>query len=346
MGKRKKKSGKSLRNTTQVKIHLNRKHKDSVFCMLFNDKEKLLSLFNAINDSNYTDPDELEITTIGDAIYIGHRKNDVSFLIDNYMNLYEAQSTRNPNMPLRGLGYFSQVYGGYAEQRGLNIYSDKLLELPTPCYVVLYNGTAYEPERQEYRLSDSFVHSQKECCLECVATVLNINAGHNKELMEKCRTLYEYAEFVAIMRRYLETARCQESMDEAEAVDKAIEECIREGILVEFLSKHRGEVCRMILTVYNEERHYRNEKQASYESGRAEGEAIGRAVGKSLGKAEGKAEALLVVLEILGDVSLELREKILVEKDIAVLDLWMKEAVRAESIGAFTESVQLEPAKL
>lgn len=329
MGKRKKKSGKSSGRTKKANILLNRKHKNDVFCMLFHDRTALLSLFNAINGSNYTDPNELEITTIGDAIYIGHRKNDVSFLIDNYMNLYEAQSTRNPNMPLRGLEYFAQVYNGYVEQCGLDIYSERLLKLPTPRYVVLYNGTAYEPERREYRLSDSFVHKQEKYCLECVATVLNINAGHNQELMEKCRLLYEYAEFIAIMRKYLEEVNHREDADVVAAVNKAVEECIRKGILENFLNRHRGEVCRMILTVYNEERRYRSGKQLGYETGWTLGMADGEALGR--------AEDLLIVLEGIGDVPSELRERILKEKDITVLKSWVKAAVQAKSIEEFSD---------
>lgn len=345
MGKRKKKAGKGSGTAAKVKNLLNRMHKNSVFCMLFDDREALLSLFNAVNGSDYSNPDDLEITTIKDAIYIGHKKNDVSFLIDNYMNLYEAQSTRNPNMPLRGLEYFAQVYGGYVEQQGLKVYSERLLELPTPRYVVLYNGTAYEPERREYRLSDSFIHKQGEYCLECVATVLNINAGHNKELMEKCRILYEYAEFVAIMRRHLENAGGRGSMNETEAVDKAIEECIQAGILVEFLSRHRGEVRRMILTAYDEESRYRDGKQLGYETGWTEGEASGRAAGRVEGRTEGRTEgsanALLVVLEAMGDVPPELKARLLEETDIAVLDAWIRAAVRAESVEEFVEKAQL-----
>lgn len=221
-------------------------------------------------------------TTIGDAIYMGY-KNDVSFLIDNYMNLYEAQSTRNPNMPLRGLIYFGQVYEGYAQQYGLDIYAEKQVKLPTPRYIVLYNGTKHEPERREYRLSDAFIHEQSDYCLECVATVLNINAGYNEKLMNSCRLLYEYAEFVAIMRKYLEGVK--DGLNEIEAVNAAIEECVQKGILADFLSRHSGEVRKMILTVYDEERHIKNEKILSYDQGKI--------VGKAEGKAEGEAKKLI-----------------------------------------------------
>ena len=111
-------------------------------------------------------------------------KNDLSFLIDSVMNLYEAQSTRNPNMPLRGLIYFARVYQGYVEKRELDLYSGSRIKIPLPRYIVFYNGSEEEPDRREYRLSDAFEKKQDSYCLECVATVLNINAGHNRQLME------------------------------------------------------------------------------------------------------------------------------------------------------------------
>ena len=80
----------------------NRKYKDTVFRMLFSDKENLLSLYNAINRTAYEDPEELEIVTLESAIYMG-MKNDLAFIIDMNLLLYEHQSTYNPNIPLRDL---------------------------------------------------------------------------------------------------------------------------------------------------------------------------------------------------------------------------------------------------
>ncbi len=95
--------------TTQKGLTANRKYKNTVFRMLFSDKVNLLSLYNAINDSNYTDPNQLEIVTLENAVYMG-MKNDLSFLIDTSLFLYEHQSTYNPNMPLRDLFYISSEY--------------------------------------------------------------------------------------------------------------------------------------------------------------------------------------------------------------------------------------------
>ncbi|MCB5876083.1 hypothetical protein LIR51_14800 [Blautia producta] len=245
---------------------VNRNYKDSLFRMIFGNRKAALELYNAINHSNYQNPEQLEITTIEGAIYMGV-KNDLSFLIDSVMNLYEAQSTRNPNMPLRGLIYFARVYQGYVEKRELDIYSGSRIKIPLPQYIVFYNGSQEEPDRREYRLSDAFERKQDSYCLECVATVLNINTGHNRQLMENCSLLWQYAFFVSKVRLYLE--RYPENLEGA--VDMAVEECIEEDILADFLKKQRGEVKDVILTEYNAERHIKNEKKLSYEEGVKEG---------------------------------------------------------------------------
>ena len=234
--------------------------------MIFGNRKAALELYNAINHSNYQNPEQLEITTIEGAIYMGV-KNDLSFLIDSVMNLYEAQSTRNPNMPLRGLIYFARVYQGYVEKRELDIYSGSRIKIPLPQYIVFYNGSQEEPDRREYRLSDAFERKQDSYCLECVATVLNINTGHNRQLMENCSLLWQYAFFVSKVRLYLE--RYPENLEGA--VDMAVEEFIEEDILADFLKKQRGEVKDVILTEYNAERHIKNEKKLSYEEGVKEG---------------------------------------------------------------------------
>jgi hypothetical protein len=249
----------------------NRKYKDSLFRTIFKDKETLLSLYNAINQSDYTDPEALEITTIDDILYMG-MKNDVSFLIDSYMNLYEAQSSWNANMPLRGLFYFSRLYAGYVASRKLDIYSSTLLKLPTPRYIVFYNGTRKEEERTELRLSSSYIKQiESENCLECVATVLNINYGNNDDLMKNCRKLYEYSYLTGKIREYVSLGQTLES-----AIDMAVDECVTNGILEAFLLKHRAEVKMMILSEYDEELHWKNEREIAREEGREEGKEEGR----------------------------------------------------------------------
>ena len=241
-----------------------RTHKDSLFRMIFSTKEELLSLYNAVNGSDYQNPEDLEIHTIENVIYMG-MKNDISFLVDDYLSLYEAQSSWNPNMPLRGVFYLSQLYQGYVAANDFDVYSKVQLKLPTPKYLVFYNGERQCGDKEIQRLSDSFLKKDdgEEHALECVATVLNINYGHNRELMEGRRKLYEYAYFIKEIRYQL--AR---GVTRTAAVDMAVETCIREGILADFLKKHRAEVRQVILTEYNEELHIKSEKELARSEGR------------------------------------------------------------------------------
>lgn len=246
-------------------VRVNHKFKDSLFRMIFREKEALLELYNAINGSDYQNPEDLIITTIDDVLYLG-MKNDVSFLIGRQMNLYEAQSSLNPNMPLRGLFYFSRLYQAYIKERQLDPYSQRLLPLPAPEFVVFYNGTREQPDRVTLRLSDAFSPGAGVPCLECTATMLNINRGHNEELMKGCRKLYEYAYLVDMVRSYL-----NEGLRLEAAVNRAVEDCIKHDILKGFLLKHREEVREMILSEYDEELHIRSEKEISFEEGETAG---------------------------------------------------------------------------
>ena len=311
-----------------------RNYKDSLFRMVFREKKELLSLYNAINGTAYDDPEELMVTTIEDVLYMG-RKNDISFLIKDVMNLYEHQSSVNPNMPLRGLIYISMLYQGYIEQNNLDIYSSTQLTLPAPKYLVFYNGTKAEPDRQELRLSDSFVKQEEQPDLECRAVVLNINYGHNKKLMEACRKLYEYSRFVETIRGYLNTG-----MKLGAAMDQAIEDCIRFDILKEFLLKHRGEVKQVILTEYNQERHAKTLLEEGRKQGREENakllqkerEENARLLQKAQEQyAKSIRQLLLQVLELKGLATEPVVRRIQEEQDLELLQLWTSFAGDSDS---------------
>ena len=318
-----------------------RNYKDSLFRMVFREKKELLSLYNAINGTAYEDPEELIVTTIEDVLYMG-RKNDISFLIKDVMNLYEHQSSVNPNMPLRGLIYISMLYQGYIEQNNLDIYSSTLLKLPTPKYLVFYNGTKAEPDRQELRLSDSFIKREEQPDLECRAVVLNIKYGHNKKLMEACRKLYEYSRFVETIRGYLNTG-----MKLGAAMDQAIEDCIRFDILKEFLLKHRGEVKQVILTEYNQERHAKTLLEEGRKQGREENARLLQEKNTQLQKereenakllqkardqyARSIRQLLLQVLELKGLATEAIVRRIQEEQDPELLQLWTSFAGDSDS---------------
>ena len=247
-----------------------RDYKDTIFRRLFQDRENLLSLYNAVNHTSYTDAEDLTVVTLENAVYM-NMKNDVAFLLDNRLSLYEHQSTWNPNMPLRDLFYVSRTYQGLVKDETL--YSSKRLRLPAPHFLVFYNGTEEREERSVLKLSDSFEYAgtqKEEPSLELKVLVLNINQGNNKELLEVCRTLREYMIFVDRIRLYTKT------MELDTAAERAVDECIHEGVLSEFLRKNRGEAIEMSIFEYDEERELKLIRRAEYEEGREDGLKQGR----------------------------------------------------------------------
>lgn len=267
--------------TTLRNAGVQRNYKDTVFRMLFREKKNLLSLYNALNGTNYTDVDDLEITTLENAVYMNY-KNDISFVFDFELLLYEHQSTCNPNMPLRDLLYVSRVLQNRI--RNENLYSKSLVRIPAPRFVVFYNGTDVQPKQQTLCLSDAFEKRQEEPSLELSVTVYNINPGYNRELLEACRLLREYAQYVEHVRSYTE------ELPLSEAVEKAVDDCIRNGILNEFLSRNRAEAIEVSIFEYDEEKHMRSERKEWREIGREEGRAEGLKEGHAEGLKEGHAE--------------------------------------------------------
>ena len=247
-----------------------RNQKDTVFRMLFREKKELLGLYNALNDSAYNSPEELTIFTLENAIYMNF-KNDSSFLLDSELNLYEHQSTYNPNMPLRDLVYISKQLEKYTRES--TIYSTTLVKIPVPRFVVFYNGTDAQPDRQILRLSDAYEKEMAEPELELKVLMLNINFGHNKDLMEKCRTLREYSQYVDRVRRYAKQMQIED------AVERAVMECIREGILADFLSSQRAEVIAVSIFEYNEEEEMKKIRASEYKHGKEDGISQGMELG-------------------------------------------------------------------
>ena len=191
-------------------------------------------------------------------------KNDLAFLLDTNIHLYEHQSTVNPNMPLRDLFYISAEYSELVDIKSL--YTPSLIKLPTPNFIVFYNGEADTEDVSEYRLSDSFMTPVDDPALELRVRVFNVNYGRNVKLMEQCGSLREYAQYVALVRRYKKETG---SLDDG--VRLAIEQCIREGILEEFLRKNRSEVEMTSIFEYNKEEEDRKLYQAGVEQGIEQG---------------------------------------------------------------------------
>lgn len=145
-------------NTSKM-TQVNRTHKARIFEMIFRDKENLLELYNAVNGTTYTDSNALTITTLENAIFLTMR-NDVSFIIDSRMELYEHQSTWCPNLPLRFLDYVRDVLSDIIKNE--NLYGTKRIPIPTPRFIIFYNGEKDFPDVTELKLSDAFIVPEKE----------------------------------------------------------------------------------------------------------------------------------------------------------------------------------------
>lgn len=245
-----------------VSLPVNRIYKDRLYKMIFNDKSELLKLYNAINGTHYDDPAMLTITTLDNAIYMT-MENDLSFIIDMRLALYEQQSTVNPNLPLRFLMYITDIYSAYTKD--MNIYGSKKVQIPLPSFVIFYNGVKSQPDRTEFFLSELFHPTTDQPALELKAVMLNINKGHNQELMNACHTLRDYSEYVARIRTY------SAEMPLTDAVEKAITECIQENILRDFLLKNRAEAKAMSIYEYDEEKTLRMFREEGYEDGERNG---------------------------------------------------------------------------
>ncbi len=269
-------------------LPVNRKYKDTFFRMLFREKKELMQLYNAVNGSSYTNVDELQIVTLENAVYM-NMKNDLAFVVDFHLNLYEHQSTENPNMPLRNLLYVARQYQAMVREESL--YSRKQIKLPTPHFVVFYNGAQRQPE------------------LELKVTVLNINQGNNEKLKEQCETLKQYMQYVERIRKYAGTRE----MSLEEAVERSISECIKEGILADFLARNRAEAMSVCFFEYDEEKEIEKYKRAEREYIREE-----------------------VIREVRAEVTKELRGKITEEVEKELLTRMMEANVSLSQMAQYT----------
>ena len=284
----------------------NREHKDRLFKFIFGNpqyKEWTLSLYNAVNGTSYTNADDIRLTTVEDAVYMS-MKNDVSFLIGDTMSFYEQQSTYNPNMPFRFLIYVGMVYSKFAQNaEDFNPYSSMLQKVPTPKCVCFYNGTSPQEDKIILPLSDAFDGIGD---VEVKVLMININYGHNKELLKACKPLDEYSWLVNKIREYQKTMNSLE-----DAVDAAIDEMNDDFVIKSFLLDNKAEVKRMCITEYDEEKTYAAQRR----EGKAEGvheKAINGAIRLiKLGK--------LALEDIAEAMELPLEEVIALEKQIKAM---------------------------
>ena len=248
-----------------------RSFRDTLFRSIYSGKDDrskrwLLSLYNALSDKNYTDISALEITTIDDVIYVT-MKNDLSFLINSEMHLFEQQSTVNPNMPLRGLIYFSQLYQKEVAKRNLDIFGRARIKIPSPKFVVFYNGKQEQDDIVKYRLSDLFEVTDSSGEFEWTATVININKNHNESLQKKCESLYHYCVFVDRVK-----ANIDKRMEPEDAINEAVDFAIKGNFLDGYFKEQRMNIVGNLLTEFNQEDYDRNRRAEGYEDGYGDGE--------------------------------------------------------------------------
>ena len=263
-----------------------RNYKDRIFGMVFREKKALLALYNAMNETDYENEDDLKVTTLESALYL-EMKNDVSFVLYDELLLYEHQSTKNPNLPLRNLFYVSDVYSELTKD--LFLYGSVPVQIPEPKFVVFYNGLENMQEREVLKLSSLYAKKAEHISLELETLVLNVNVGYNKILMERCRQLSDYAQFVSEVRK-----RLSKKIPLSEAVNEAVEDCIQRGILAEFLSKNRAEVIKVSIYEYDEEKVKRMFKEECMKLGMEQGKQLGIEQGKQIGIEQGIEQARVI----------------------------------------------------
>ena len=247
----------------------NREYKSDEFSMLLEDPNNALQLYNALNQSNYSDPELIEIRTLDKGVSLSVR-NDAAFVLDSNLSIYEHQSTICPNMPVRCLIYFSNIIEKIV--KGHNIYGKTLVKIPTPRFAVFYNGAEEQPEQYDLRLSDAFVHKVEKPEIELTCRVYNINYGRNQRLLEDCPFLKEYMIFVDYVREY----HAKQDFENLEmAINLAIDRCILENILRDFLKEHRSEVVKVTQLDYTFDRQIELERIDARREGREEGREEG-----------------------------------------------------------------------
>ena len=256
------------------KAKVNREFKDGMFRTLFNDKEKMLELYNAVSDEQMGKEaiDDIEALTIETPLYIGSR-NDLAFLIDGKSMFFcEQQSTRSGNMALRLSSYFGKTLD---MMFGSEIYGTRKLMMAPPSFFVLIFGDKDTPELQVEPLSKHYTEKPPKNSMELVVNVYNICYSEDKEILKRSRTLREYSMFIYFVNECLDR-----EMSLEEAVAASVKRAKSEGILVDFLNKYATEVEGM-LTGITVEKYGEVMKKEGFEDGKAAGIAQGEASGRA-----------------------------------------------------------------
>ena len=248
------------------KMNRNRNFKSSVFSLMMQDKVKALNVYNVLGNSHFDNPEDVEIITTDGGISLSVR-NDASFIIGTDMNFYEHQSTYNPNMPMRSLIYCTDAIDRRIKEKNENLYGHKQIKIPTPRFVVFYNGREKRPAVEKMYLSSAYMGEKKNSDLELSCTVYNLNAPENKELLEKSEVLFGYTFFVNRVN-----ANKENGMELEQAIDEAIDVCTRENILKDFFGTYKNEVRRIMALDFTFERQIELTRMEYYQDGEKDGQ--------------------------------------------------------------------------
>ena len=246
----------------------NREYKSSVFAMLYEDRENVMDLYNGMYDEKCTDPGDIQINTLTDEDGIERGifakfKNDLSFIFDSYLNMFEHQSTINHNMPLRLLIYVAKMFSRLVDTRDL--YRKNAVKIPSPRFVVFYNGTDEAPAQMELRLSDQYKRDEADPNLELKVTLYNINTDKGSEVLKKSRTLREYMVFVDRTRKALDGL--QDQGEKRKALCDVIDQCIADKILVKLFTERREEIIMASILDYDQAAHESALRADGYDNG-------------------------------------------------------------------------------
>ena len=255
-------------------MNINKNYKDIIFVKLFSDKKEIIKLYNAIKGTKYSvNKTDIDIITLENVLYM-ERNNDLCFTIDDkFVVLIEHQSSINDNMPLRFLLYIAREYEKLLDTD--NIYKRKLIKVPTPEFIVLYNGESNYPENKKLYLSDAF-KVKENAKLELIVEVININYDKNTNVINKCKKLKEYSYFIHLVREYIKKYKDKVKKEELIkiSIEKAIKDCIEQNILKEFLKLNSSEVVNMLYTEFNIEKAQEIWTKEAFEEGLEQGMII------------------------------------------------------------------------
>lgn len=265
----------------------NRQYQDSVFRMLFREKESAIELYNALENTHYGMDTEVEFTTLDDALYHG-LKNDLGFLIDDarFVMISEHQSTINENMPIRQLQYVGRTYEKVLDARRL--YNKSRVTLPTPLFYVLYTGE--DPwNKKELRLSDSYTVKKGENALELVVKVIDLRYNEHNEILQKSEKLKGYSYLLHLIHENRKSG-----MTLRQAIDEAVVQCLREHVLEDFLSTHSAEVGSMLFHDITVEEFIELRVEEAVGEAVKEAKEKGLAEGREKGQVEGESRVNLL----------------------------------------------------